>query len=75
MPGKTTRAWGTQHSQTLAKLTKTGAGVKVERNKILFFMLREGHGQATMAEAKALVDEGVSVAALPLPVVPPETTS
>ena len=30
------------------------------------------HGQATIAEAKSLVDEGVSVAALPLPVVPPE---
>jgi hypothetical protein len=30
------------------------------------------HGQATIAEAKALVEEGVSVAPLPLPVVPPE---
>ena len=30
------------------------------------------HGQATLAEAKALVDEGVPVAPLPLPVVPPE---
>ena len=30
------------------------------------------HGQATPAEAKALADEGVPVAALPLPVVPPE---
>lgn len=30
------------------------------------------HGQATVAEAKALVDEGVPVAPLPLPVVPPE---
>ena len=30
------------------------------------------HGQATIAEAKALADEGVPVAALPLPVVPPE---
>ncbi len=31
------------------------------------------HGQATLAEAKALVDEGVAVAPLPLPVKPPET--
>jgi hypothetical protein len=31
------------------------------------------HGQATLAEAKALVEEGVAVAPLPLPVVPPET--
>ena len=30
------------------------------------------HGQATVAEAAALADEGVPVAALPLPVVPPE---
>jgi hypothetical protein len=31
------------------------------------------HGQATLAEAKALVDEGVPVAPLPLPIVPPES--
>ena len=31
------------------------------------------HGQATREEAKALVDEGVAVAPLPLPVKPPET--
>lgn len=30
------------------------------------------HGQATAAEAKALVTDGVPVAALPLPVVPPD---
>lgn len=30
------------------------------------------HGQATRAEAKALAEEGVPIAALPLPVVPPE---
>jgi len=29
------------------------------------------HGQATLAEAKSLVDDGVPVAPLPLPVVPP----
>ena len=29
------------------------------------------HGQATLAEAKSLIDEGVAVAPLPLPVVPP----
>jgi hypothetical protein len=31
------------------------------------------HGQATLAEAKALVADGVPVAPLPLPVTPPET--
>ncbi|MFL9842371.1 DUF1178 family protein [Sphingomonas sp. ST-64] len=30
------------------------------------------HGQASIAEAKALVEEGVPVAPLPLPVVPPD---
>jgi hypothetical protein len=30
------------------------------------------HGHATIKEAKALVEEGVPVAPLPLPVVPPE---
>lgn len=33
------------------------------------------HGQASLAEAKALVEEGVPVAPLPLPVVPPRTTN
>lgn len=32
---------------------------------------RAVHGNATAAEAKALVDEGVPVAPLPLPVLPP----
>jgi hypothetical protein len=31
------------------------------------------HGQASLKEAKALVEEGVSVAPLPLPITPPET--
>ena len=30
------------------------------------------HGEATAVEAKALVDEGVAIAPLPFPVVPPE---
>ncbi|WP_267396879.1 DUF1178 family protein [Sphingomonas sp. GC_Shp_1] len=33
------------------------------------------HGQASLAEARALADEGVPIAALPLPVVPPETSN
>jgi len=33
------------------------------------------HGQATQEEAKALVEEGVPVAPLPLPVVPPEVAN
>ncbi|MBA4763216.1 DUF1178 family protein [Sphingomonas sp.] len=30
------------------------------------------HGQASLAEAKALIEDGVPVAPLPLPVVPPD---
>lgn len=30
------------------------------------------HGQTSMAEAKALIEDGVPVAPLPLPVIPPE---
>ncbi|HEY6048534.1 MAG TPA: DUF1178 family protein [Sphingomicrobium sp.] len=30
------------------------------------------HGQATLADAKSLVEEGIPVAPLPLPVVPPK---
>ncbi|WP_375380866.1 DUF1178 family protein [uncultured Sphingomonas sp.] len=33
------------------------------------------HGQATLAEAKSLVADGVPVAPLPLPVVPPERSN
>lgn len=33
---------------------------------------RPVHGSATAAEAKSLIDEGVPVAPLPLPVVPPD---
>ena len=33
------------------------------------------HGQASVAEAKALVDEGVALGALPFPVVPPEASN
>ena len=29
------------------------------------------HGQATLEQAKSLVDDGIPVAPLPLPVVPP----
>jgi len=33
------------------------------------------HGQASLAEAKQLADEGVPIAPLPLPVTPPETVN
>lgn len=34
--------------------------------------MRPVHGQATLADAASLAEEGIAVAALPLPVVPPE---
>lgn len=33
------------------------------------------HGQATLAEAKSLIDDGVPVAPLPLPVIPPDAAN
>jgi hypothetical protein len=33
---------------------------------------RPVHGQATITQAKSLIDEGVPIAPLPLPVVPPD---
>lgn len=33
------------------------------------------HGQASIAEAKALADDGVAVSPLPFPVVPPDQTN
>lgn len=33
------------------------------------------HGETTLAEAKALIDEGLPVAALPLPIVPPDAVN
>lgn len=33
------------------------------------------HGQASLAEAKALIEEGVPITPLPFPVVPPEKTN
>lgn len=33
------------------------------------------HGEATLAEARALTEEGVPIAALPLPVVPPDAVN
>jgi hypothetical protein len=33
------------------------------------------HGQASLAEAKALVDDGVPIAPLPFPVVPPDAVN
>ena len=33
------------------------------------------HGQASLADAKALIDDGVPVTPLPFPVIPPESVN
>jgi hypothetical protein len=56
---KESRWVGDQFAET-ARAMHSG---EIEREQV--------HGQATLAEAKSLVDDGVPVAPLPLPVVPP----
>lgn len=60
--------------QALEKSRWVGTGFATEARAIHFGERAPEviHGQATVAEAKALVDEGVSILPLPLPVVPPE---
>ena len=53
-------------AQLLEKSEHVGAKFASEARAI--------HGQATREEAKALVEDGVPVAPLPLPVSPPDTT-
>ena len=75
-----------QVQQALAALAKaqaealkrsTWVGAKfAEESRAMHYGERDEapiHGQATLAEAKALIEEGVPVAPLPFPVAPPET--
>jgi hypothetical protein len=63
-------------AQTEALRNSTWVGDRfAEESRAMFYGEREEapiHGQATLAEAKALVEEGVPVTLLPFPVVPPE---
>lgn len=74
-----------QVQQALAALAKaqaealkrsTWVGAKfAEESRAMHYGERDEapiHGQATLAEAKALIEEGVPVAPLPFPVAPPE---
>jgi hypothetical protein len=74
-----------QVQQALAALAKTQAealknstwvgGKFAEESRAMHYGEREEapiHGQATLAEAKALIEEGVPVAPLPFPVAPPD---
>lgn len=61
-------------AKALEKSTWVGRGFADEARAMHLGEMahRPIHGEATMAEAKSLADEGVPVAPLPLPVVPPE---
>lgn len=74
-----------QVQQALAALAKAQAealknstwvgGKFAEESRAMHYGEREAapiHGQATLAEAKALIEEGVPVAPLPFPVAPPD---
>ncbi len=74
-----------QVQQALAALAKaqaealknsTWVGEKfAEESRAMHYGERDAapiHGQASLAEAKALIEEGVSVVPLPFPVAPPE---
>jgi hypothetical protein len=63
-------------AQKQALKNSTWVGDKfTEQSRAMHYGEREAaaiHGQASMAEAKALMDEGVSVAPLPFPIAPPD---
>lgn len=63
-------------AQAEALKRSTWVGDKfAEESRAMYYGERDEapiHGQATLAEAKALIEEGVPVAPLPFPVVPPE---
>jgi hypothetical protein len=61
-------------AEALKKSTWVGDKFADETRKMHYGERDEApiHGQATLAEAKALIDEGVPVAPLPFPVAPPE---
>ena len=61
-------------AKALEKSTYVGEDFAVQSRKIHYGERDEApiHGQASLEEAKALVDEGVPVAPLPFPVAPPE---
>lgn len=63
-------------AQQKALRNSTWVGNKfAEQSRAMHYGEREDaaiHGQATLEEAKSLVDEGVQVAPLPFPVAPPD---
>ena len=61
-------------AETLKNSTWVGDKFAEETRKMHYGERDEAliHGQASLAEAKALIEEGVPVAPLPFPVAPPE---
>jgi hypothetical protein len=67
------RALAEMQAKALKQSRWVGGGF-VEESRAMHYGEREAeaiHGEATLAEAKALIDEGVGVAPLPFPVIPP----
>ena len=77
MPPQVREALGSlAKAQAAALQHSTWVGDKfVEETRKMHYGERDDapiHGQASLAEAKALIDEGVPIAPLPFPVAPPE---
>jgi hypothetical protein len=71
---KALAALAEMQAEVLKKSTWVGDKFAEETRKMHYGERDEApiHGQATIAEAKALIEEGVPVAPLPFPVAPPE---
>ncbi len=71
---KMMHALARMQAEVLKSSRDAGKGF-VEEARSMHYGEREAepiHGQATLKEANELVEEGISVAALPFPIAPPE---
>ena len=74
---KMMQALATMQAEAL-KDSRWVGGSFAEQSRAMHYGEREAetiHGQATLAEAKELLDEGITVAPLPFPVAPPGETN
>lgn len=74
MPPQVQQALAKAQAEALKRSTWVGDKFAEESRAMHYGERDEApiHGQATLAEAKALIEEGVPVAPLPFPVAPPE---
>lgn len=74
---KMMRAMATMQAEALKDSRWVGDGF-AEQSRAMHYGERDAetiHGQATLREAKELLEEGIAVAPLPFPVAPPEETN